>query len=97
MFVKYYLGIVLKSYREFESRVEHTQNRKLSKPERVKNLFIKRVGKLSKSEIAIICPDISISTIETTLAALVKEGFVLKVGAGKNTAYIRDSKKETKV
>lgn len=35
-FVKYYLGILLKAYNEFESRVEHLKNRKLSKPERIK-------------------------------------------------------------
>ena len=32
-FVKYYLGVILSAYKEFSSRVEHLQNRNLSKPE----------------------------------------------------------------
>lgn len=35
-FVKYYLGITLKAYNEFENRVEHLKYRTLSKPERTK-------------------------------------------------------------
>ena len=35
-FVKYYLGIMLKAYNEFESRVEHLKHRSLSKPDRIK-------------------------------------------------------------
>ena len=35
-FVKYYLGIMLKAYNEFENRVEHLKYHKLSKPERIK-------------------------------------------------------------
>ena len=35
-------------------------------------------------------PDISTSTVEITLAALLKEGYIIKTGAGKNTAYVRN-------
>lgn len=30
------------------------------------------------------------STVEITLASLLKEGYIIKTGAGKNTAYIRN-------
>ena len=56
-FVKYYLGIMLKAYNEFEDRVEHLKHRKLSKPERIKELFEKKVGKVTKKEIMELCPD----------------------------------------
>jgi len=36
------------------------------------------------------CPDISASTVEVTLAALLKEGYIIKTGAGKSTAYVRN-------
>ena len=35
------------------------------------------------------CPDISQGTIERTLSSLVKEGYIIKVGSGPATAYIR--------
>ena len=89
-FIKYCLEICLSAYKEFESRVEHLQYRKMPKPERVRKLFDTTLQKLSKKDIHEKCPDISISTIETTLLALVKEGYIIKINAGKNTAYIRN-------
>ena len=88
-FVKYYLGIMLKAYNEFESRVEHLKHRKLSKPERIKAVIDKKVGKITKKEIIEFCPDISKVTVERTLAELVKSGYIAKVGAGPSTGYVR--------
>lgn len=88
-FVKYYLGIILKAYNEFESRVEHLKNRSLSKPERIKAVIDHKVGKITKKEIMELCPDISKVTVERTLTDLVKSGYIAKVGAGPATAYVR--------
>lgn len=88
-FVKYYLGIILKAYHEFESRVEHLKHRSLSKPDRIKAVIDKRVGKITKKEIMELCPDISKVTVERTLTDLVKSGYIAKVGAGPATAYVR--------
>lgn len=88
-FVKYYLGIMLKAYNEFESRVEHLKHRSLSKPERIKAVIDKKVGKITKKEIMELCPDISKVTVERTLTELVKGGYIAKVGAGPSTGYVR--------
>ena len=88
-FVKYYMGIMLKAYNEFESRVEHLKNRSLSKPDRIKAVIDKKVGKITKKEIMELCPDISKVTVERTLTYLVKNGYIAKVGAGPSTAYVR--------
>ncbi|MGI6096108.1 MAG: Fic family protein [Lachnospiraceae bacterium] len=88
-FLKYYLGITLKAYNEFESRVEHLKNRTLSKPDRVKAMIDQKVGKITKKEIMDACPDISKTTVERTLADLVKSGYIAKVGAGPSTGYVR--------
>lgn len=90
-FVKYYLEVILSAYKEFSSRVELMQDRSLSKPERIRKLFDSTLQKLSKRMIIEKCPDISTSTVELTLAALLKEGYIIKTGAGKNTAYIRNT------
>jgi len=88
-FVKYYLGIMLKAYNEFESRVEHLKHRNLSKPDRIKNVIDQKVGKITKKEIMNLCPDISKVTVERTLTDLVKNGYIAKVGSGPTTGYVR--------
>lgn len=88
-FVKYYLGIILRAYKEFEGRVEHLKNRSLSKPDRIKAVIDNKVGKITKKEIMELCPDISKVTVERTLTELVKSGYIAKVGAGPSTGYVR--------
>lgn len=88
-FVRYYLGVVLKGYKEFQDRVEHLSFRKLSKPERIKAVFDKKLGKVRKADIAVLCPDISETTIERTLRELVAVGYIEKVGTGRTTAYVK--------
>lgn len=88
-FLKYMLGIVVKAYNEFEDRVEYLHHRKMSKADRIKALIEKTPGKISKKEIAQACPDISVTTIERTLAELVASGFIKKVGVGRSTAYVK--------
>ena len=88
-FVKYYLGIMLKAYNEFENRVEHLKYHNLSKPDRIKAVIDNKVGKITKKEIMELCPDISKVTVERTLTDLVKSGYIAKVGAGPFTGYVR--------
>ena len=88
-FVKYYLGIVLKGYNEFQDRIEHLKYRKFSKADRVKAVFEKKLGIVKKSDIATLCPDISETTIERTLKELLETGFIEKVGKGRATGYVK--------
>lgn len=88
-FVRYYLGVVLKGYNEFQDRIEHLKYRKLSKADRVKAVFEKKLGIVKKSDIIILCPDISETTIERTLKDLLETGFIEKVGKGRATGYTK--------
>ena len=88
-FVRYYLGVVLKGYNEFQDRIEHLKYRKLSKADRVKAVFEKKLGIIKKSDIATLCPDISETTIERTLKELLESGFIEKVGKGRATGYVK--------
>ena len=86
-FIRYFLGILQKAYNEFESRVEYLSQRGISKPDRIKAVIDGKLGKITKAEIMTACPDISKVTVERTLTALVKAGHIVKIGAGKSTAY----------
>ena len=88
-FLRYMLGTVIKAYREFEDRVSHLVDRNMTKADRIRMIFDRRLGKVSKADIVMECPDISISMIEQTLKKLLEEGFIEKVGRGKQTAYVR--------
>jgi Fic family protein len=86
-FIRYYLGILVKSYNEFEKRVEYLSQHGLSKPARIKAFIDSRTGKVSKKEIMEAIPDISKVTVERTLTSLVKDGYLVKIGGGRSTAY----------
>ena len=88
-FVRYYLGIVLKGYNEFQDRIEHLKHHKLSKADRVKDEIKKKLGIVKKSDIATLCPDISETTIERTLKELLESSFIEKVGKGRATGYTK--------
>jgi Fic family protein len=93
-FIRYYLGILQKAYSEFEERVEHLSQRDLSKPDRIKAVIDRKVGKITKAEILQAVPDISKVTVDRALTALVKSGYLFKIGAGPATAYGKADKQD---
>jgi Fic family protein len=88
-FVRYYLGILQKAYNEFEERLTHLRYRNLSKPDRIKAVIDRHIGKITKKENIDACPDISKVTVERTLTALVKDGYLIKVGGGRSLSYAK--------
>ena len=79
----------MKAYKEFQDRIEHLQQPKSSKADRVKSVFDKKLGIVRKSDILILCPDISQTTIERTLNELLESGYIEKVGKGRSTGYVK--------
>lgn len=88
-FVKKCLQLVEKCYQTFFDLIQISSDKSLSKPSKVefviKNADIKGI---TKKEIKMLCPDISISTIEHTLNKMLKNGSVSKIGGGRSTGYI---------
>ena len=72
--VEHTLGVILKAYRELESRVEGIVTARMSKTDRIRAVVDATLGKVTKRDILAKCPDISISMVETTLKALLDEG-----------------------
>ena len=88
-FLKYFLGVLIKAYKEFENRVIYLKNFK--KSDRIRMLFDKTVGSLSKKQIMEIYPDISKVTAERTLINLVKTRYIRKIGSGRATRYVKNN------
>ena len=87
-FVNYMLGIIVGAYREFESRVKLLTNPKFSKPDRIREMIKNHIGTITKSELMEMNPDISVTTIQRTLADLLKRGEIEKIGGGRYTKYV---------
>ena len=86
-FVKYMLSVILAAHREFASRVQIMIESKLSKPERVAKIIEDTLGKVTKQDILDKCPDISETTVQRTLADLLKKHKIIKISGGRYTSY----------
>ena len=92
-FVEYYLGVIIASYREFSSRVQTLIESGMSKPEKIREIIRNHVGKITKAQIMQKCPDISLVTVQRTLAELVEKNEVIKISGGRYTSYIWNEEK----
>ena len=48
----------------------------------------KKLGRVTKSDVAELCPSLSISAIEKAIAKMVEEGRLEKTGSGKTIYYV---------
>ena len=87
-FVKYILGTVISTYRDFEDRME-LASEKLSALEMVRKVVRSQIGKITKTQVLSLCPSLSASSVEAALKKLVKSGELIKQGAGRSTFYVR--------
>ena len=93
-FVRYMLGVIAASYRDFSSCVQLLTNRNFSKPDRIREVIRTTSGKITKSQLMAKCPDISQVTIQRTLNELLEQQWILKIGGGRYTSYIWNREKE---
>ena len=87
-FIKYFLGIVLSAYRDFEDRFSIVEE-KLPAIDMVRKATLNKIGKFTKQDIRELCPALSISSIEGSLRKMVASGELKREGTGKSTFYYR--------
>ena len=56
--------------------------------ERVRAVFDRRVGKVTKAIVLAECPDLSEVTVKRALATLLEKGSIRKVDSGPRTGYV---------
>ena len=86
-FVEYYLGIILNAYKEFDSRINIVENKKITAYDRIIGIFKDNIIPIDKAFITNKCPDLSETTIERTLNKLLKEDKIVKISGGRYTKY----------
>ena len=91
-FIKYMLGVILSCYREFENRVGFAwqTGAKSTSYDIVKQYAQSKIGTFTKQEALIACPSLGSSSVEAALKKLVSEGVIDRLGAGRQTHYVRN-------
>ena len=88
-FIKYMLSVIYKAYSECDERFKLISEKSLSSSDRVMKIFDNSLEPLSKSDIVVLCPDISQRTIERALKELKDSGLIKQVGKGRSSKYIK--------
>ena len=87
-FIKYLLGTVLASYKDFGDRFALVEE-KLPAIEMVRKAAMNKIGRFNKQDIRELCPALSLSSVEGALRKMVASGELKREGKGKLTCYIR--------
>lgn len=87
IWLEYFLGIMIKAYKELEDRVGDIQHTRGNKSERIEMAIEAKLGYFTKNEIRSICPDIGDATINRVFEKLRVEGKIEVVGKGRNAKW----------
>lgn len=88
-FIENFLTTLYMCYKELDKRFAVVHGKKISKKARIEATVLNSLTPLSKAEICKILPDVSPTTIEAVLGAMVKSGAIKRIGSSRATRYIR--------
>lgn len=87
IWLEYFLGVIIRAYKELEDRVGWVQNTKGSKSQRIQKAIEGKLGYFTKADIRTLCPDVAEATINRVFEKLKAEGEIQSVGKGRNTRW----------
>ncbi len=86
--VRYFWGVLLHAYQEFEDRVGNIAAGRGSKSQRVREAIERKVLPFRVSELEREVPDVSRDTIRLVLRAMKKEGLIRSEGHGRGARWV---------
>lgn len=86
--VRYFWGVLLKAYQEFEERVGSLGTHKGAKSDFVRQAVQARIGTFSTADIGNDCPGVNRNTIKAVLQAMRKEGLIRSEGKGRGARWV---------
>lgn len=89
-FIQNFLSTLYMCYKELDRRFAVAHGRKVTKTARIEATVLGSLTPISKAEICAIHPDISPTTVEAVLGKMVKEGSIKRIGASRNSRYVRN-------
>ena len=87
-FMENFLSTLYMCYKELDSRFAVAHTRKVSKKTRIEATVLNSLVPVSKADISRVLPDVSPTTIEAVLGAMLRDGTARKLGQGRSTKYI---------
>ncbi len=88
-FMENFLSTLYMCYKELDKRFAVINGGKITKQARIEATVLNSIIPISKGEICAILPDVSPTTVETVLYAMVKGGKIKKIGQGRYTRYMK--------
>lgn len=88
-FFENFLSMLYMCYKELDNRFAIVNGKRITKRARIEATVLNSLTPLSKSEICKILPDVSPTTVEATLGAMVKSGSIKRIGESRATRYIK--------
>ncbi|MCD8121975.1 MAG: Fic family protein [Clostridiales bacterium] len=88
-FIENFLSALYMCYKELDKRFAVVHGKKITKKARVAATVLNNLTPISKSEICKILPDVSPTTVEAVLGAMVRSGSIRRIGLGRATRYVR--------
>lgn len=87
IWLEYFLGAILRSYKELEDRVGLVINTKGGKSERVEKSIEGVLGYFTKEQIRNLCPDVAQATVNRVFDKLKNDKKIEVVGIGRNAKW----------
>ncbi len=88
-FIENFLSTLYMCYKELDKRFAVINTNKISKKARIEAAVLNSLIPVSKMDICTLLPDVSPTTVEAVLGAMVKDGRILKLGQARSTRYIK--------
>ena len=88
-FMENFLSILYLCYKELDKRLAVVHGKRITKRARIEAVILNSLTPLSKAEICKILPDVSPTTVEAVLGAMVKSGAVKRIGASRSARYLK--------
>ena len=89
-FIENFLATLYMCYKELDKRFAVVNGKKITKKARIEATVLNSLTPISKSDICKILPDVSPTTVEAVLGAMVKSGAIRKVGSTRSIRYVRN-------
>ena len=88
-FIENFLSMLYMCYKELDKRFAVVHGKRITKKARIEATVLNSLSPISKAEICQILPDVSPTTVEAVLGAMVRTGSIQRVGSGRMTRYIK--------
>ena len=88
-FIENFLTTLYLCYKELDKRFSVVNGKKITKKARIEATVLNSLTPLSKAEICAILPDVSPTTVEAVLGAMVRDGSIVRIGSARASRYMR--------